>query len=108
MDWIFIAFLIASLFHMGEEYVFPGGFTRLMKRLNPPFAPLITTPFAVIMNGLQLILYLPFSLYAYLTFFTAGLLTVNDIIVSAVLAVLYNSLPVSYLVVATGLRQIAK
>jgi hypothetical protein len=56
MDWIFSVFLGISLIHMGEEYLYPGGFTDLMKRINPNFAPRITASFAVIMNGLQLLL----------------------------------------------------
>ena len=38
MNWIFGAFLGASLFHMGEEYFYPGGFMGFMKRLNPKFS----------------------------------------------------------------------
>ena len=56
MDWMFIAFLAVSLLHMGEEYIYPGGFIDFMKRLNPRFAPLVTVRFAVITNGLQLLL----------------------------------------------------
>lgn len=56
MDWIFIGFLVASILHMGEEYLYPGGFMDFMKRLNPRIAPQITTPAAVIINGLQLLL----------------------------------------------------
>ncbi len=56
MDWVFSAFLAVSLVHMGEEYIYPGGFIDLMKRLNPRFAPLITVRFAVIINALQILL----------------------------------------------------
>jgi len=56
MDWIFGAFLIASILHMVEEYFYPGGFMDVMKRLNPRFAPFVTTPMAVVINGLQLLL----------------------------------------------------
>lgn len=56
MDWIFGAFLVVSMIHMGEEYFYPGGFMRVMKRFNPKFAPLVTVPMAVIINGLQLLL----------------------------------------------------
>lgn len=65
MTWVFPAFLVATVLHMVEEYAFPGGFMDMtpappagagVKRLNPRFAPLITTPFAVIVNGLQLVL----------------------------------------------------
>jgi len=56
MDWLFIAFLAASLFHMGEEYFYPGGFMDVMKRLNPKFAPSVTVRMAVVINGMQLLL----------------------------------------------------
>ncbi len=56
MNWIFGAFLAVSLIHMGEEYIYPGGFPEFMKRMNPRFASHVTTGFAVIMNGLQLLL----------------------------------------------------
>jgi hypothetical protein len=41
---------------MVEEYFYPGGFMDVMKRLNPRFAPFVTVPMAVIVNGLQLLL----------------------------------------------------
>lgn len=56
MTWIFPAFFFASVLHVVEEYALPGGFMDLMRRLNPRFAPLVTTPMAIIVNGLQLIL----------------------------------------------------
>jgi hypothetical protein len=56
MDWVFAAFLAVSLLHMGEEYIYPGSFMDLMKRLNPRFAPRVTVRFAVIINSLQLLL----------------------------------------------------
>ena len=56
MEWMFIAFLVVSMLHMGEEYFFPGGFMDLIKRLNPRFAPLVTLPMAVVINGLELLL----------------------------------------------------
>jgi len=56
MDWIFGAFLVASMIHMIEEYFYPGGFMGVMKRLNPRFAPLVTAPMAIVINGLQLLL----------------------------------------------------
>ena len=56
MTWIFPAFLAASAVHMLEEYGYPGGFPDLMKRMNPRFAAHVTTPFAVLINGLQLLL----------------------------------------------------
>ncbi len=56
MAWIFNAFLVVSLVHVVEEYFLPGGFMNVMKRFNPRFAPLITAPMAVVINGLQLVL----------------------------------------------------
>ncbi len=56
MEWMFAAFLVASMIHMGEEYFYPGGFMQFMQRLNPRFERLITVPFAIVMNGLQLVL----------------------------------------------------
>jgi hypothetical protein len=41
---------------MAEEYFYAGGFPRLMKRLNPRFAPFVTIPMALVINGLQLLL----------------------------------------------------
>ena len=56
MEWIFTAFLGASIIHMVEEYFYPGGFMDVMKRLSPKLAPLVNTPMAIIINGLQLFL----------------------------------------------------
>jgi hypothetical protein len=56
MEWIFSAFFGASVIHMAEEYFYPGGFLDLMRRFNPRFAPLVTIPMAIIINGLQLLL----------------------------------------------------
>ncbi len=56
MGWIFSVLLGAAVLHVLEEYVYPGGFADWMKRLSPRFAPFITTRFAVIINGLFLVL----------------------------------------------------
>ncbi len=56
MQWIFVALLIASMIHMVEEYFYPGGFMEMMKRFRPSFAPFVTVPMAIIINGLQLLL----------------------------------------------------
>jgi len=56
MHWIFIAFLGASLLHMAEEFLYPGGFLRFARRLNPRFAPHLTVPSAIVINSLQLLL----------------------------------------------------
>jgi hypothetical protein len=56
MEWIFWGFLLASICHMIEEYAYPGGFADTVKRVNPRVAPFITVPFAVVINGLQILL----------------------------------------------------
>ncbi len=152
MDWIFPAFLAASLAHMGEEYFFPGGFMQMMKRLNPRFERLITVPFAIVMNGLQLvlcaiviavgprapvftmsvaglifinglvhigacarvrgyapgvlsgvILYIPLAAYAYIVFLCAGLLTWQQVAWTGALGLLYQLIPIGYMVVVSAL-----
>ncbi len=55
MNWIFIAFLVASILHMIEEYFIPGGFMAIMKRFKPKIASQITVHSAVVINGLQLV-----------------------------------------------------
>ncbi len=40
---------------MVEEYVYPGGFTEFMKRFNPKFAPFISLPVVIAINGLQVL-----------------------------------------------------
>ncbi len=154
MDWIFSAFLVASILHVGEEYFYPGGFMDFMKRFNPAFAPLVTARMAIIVNGLQLVLcviamivgrsalvfsmsaagllfingiihiggcirekgyapgvvtavliYLPLSLYAYSYFLNSGQLSLNGLLVSGGLAVLYQIVPIAYLGLATALRR---
>jgi len=56
MNWIFSAFVGAAIIHVFEEYAYPGGFSDWMRSLNPRFAPWITARFAVIINGLFLLL----------------------------------------------------
>ena len=151
MEWIFIAFLVVSMIHMGEEYFYPGGFMDVMKRLSPKFAPLVTVPMAVIINGLQLLLcfvaiatgksalafsmsvaallfinglmhiigcvrvkgyapgvisgvalYIPLSAYAYYLSISSGQLTLNGVIVTAVLGLLYQAVPIGYFVLASA------
>ncbi len=46
MDWIFGAFLIASMLRMAEEYFYPGGSMDIMKHLNPRFSPFVTVSMA--------------------------------------------------------------
>jgi hypothetical protein len=153
MEWVFIAFLVASMIHMGEEYFYPGGFMEVLKRLNPKFAPLVTAPMAVIVNGLQLLLclaamtageremafsmsiaallfinglmhvmgcirlkgyapgvvtgialYIPLSAYAYYLAISSGQLTLHGVIITGVLGLLYQAVPLSYFALASAVR----
>lgn len=56
MDWVFGAVVGAAVVHIFEEYVYPGGFSDVLKRLNPKSAHLVTPGFNVIVNGLFLLL----------------------------------------------------
>jgi len=154
MEWTFSAFLLVSLIHMGEEYFYPGGFMDVMKRLNSKFAPLVTAPIAIIINGLQLllcvvaiavgenvlsfsmsvaglifinglihivgcikvkgyapgvitgvVLYILLSVYAYYIFTSLSQLTLNGVVVSGVLGLLYQSVPISYFMLASTMRR---
>jgi hypothetical protein len=154
MGWIFSAFFVASLVHMGEEYFYPGGFMDFMKRMNPAFAAHVTVPMAIIVNGLQLVLcivvmiieekaltfsmsvagllflnglihvggctrnkgyapgvisavllYLPLSVFSYYHYITAGQLSWNGVIVSGVLAILFQLVPIAYFGLAILLKR---
>lgn len=50
------AIFAAAVLHVVEEYFFPGGFMRVMKEFQPKFTLFITVPFAVIINGLFIVL----------------------------------------------------
>ncbi len=56
MNWVFYALFGAAALHVVEEYVFPGGFPDFMRKMAGRFAASVDTPFAVIINGLFLIL----------------------------------------------------
>lgn len=56
MCWIFWTILGAAALHVVEEYFFPGGFMEAVRGFQPKYARFITTPFALIINGLFLIL----------------------------------------------------
>jgi uncharacterized protein with HXXEE motif len=154
MDWIFSAFLAASVLHMVEEYFYPGGFMEMQKRLNPRLERFITPRMAIIVNGLQLILcvsalivgrnalafslsiaglvfinglvhigasirvkryapgvitgtlvYIPLAAYAYLAFGGSGQITLVDGLISAVLGMAYQAVPISYLVLSSAMRR---
>lgn len=154
MDWVFAAFFGASILHMTEEYFYPGGFMDVMKRLNPRFAPFVTVPMSVVINGLQLVLcilaivvgskflifsmsvagllflnalvhilgcirvrgyapgvitglllYLPLSTYAYYLFITSGQLTPSQLLATGLLGLMYQAVPLGYLVLASAVKQ---
>jgi hypothetical protein len=56
MSWISYGFLLAAILHLLEEFVYPGGFIAFMKKMAPPFAPFVTPTFAIVINGLFLLL----------------------------------------------------
>lgn len=154
MGWIFSAFMVVSIIHMVEEYVYPGGFMDVMRRLNPGFAPAVTVPMALVINGLQLLLcvlailvgtgapifsmsvaglllingliyvgasfrvrgyapgvisgvllYIPLAVYGYVQFIQSGRLTPNQAIFTAVLGLLYQAVPITYLVLSRVARR---
>ena len=137
-----------------EKYFYPGGFMDVMRRLNPGFAPLVTVPMAIGVNGLQvllcltavavgkavpllslsvagllffnglihvagcirirgyapgvitgLLLYLPLSGVAYHLSLSSGLLTWTGVIVTGVLGLVYQAIPIVYLALASTLRR---
>jgi Protein of unknown function with HXXEE motif len=55
-NWVFYALFGAAALHVVEEYAFPGGFPDFMRKMAGRFASSVNTPFAVIINGLFLIL----------------------------------------------------
>lgn len=50
------AIVAASVLHVGEEYVYPGGFLRAIRTVAPRLAAAATPRFAVLVNGLFLVL----------------------------------------------------
>jgi hypothetical protein len=56
MNWIYDGFLIAAILHVLEEFVLPGGFLIFMKKMAPQIAPFATPGFAILINGLFLLL----------------------------------------------------
>jgi Protein of unknown function with HXXEE motif len=50
------AIVAASVLHVGEEYVYPGGFLRAMRTIAPRLAAAATPRFAMLVNGLFLVL----------------------------------------------------
>jgi hypothetical protein len=56
MNWIYYALAGAAILHVLEEYVYPGGFPDFMRKMAPSFALYVTTRFAVVINGLFLLL----------------------------------------------------
>lgn len=56
MNWISYVLVGAAILHVLEEYVYPGGFPAFMKKMAPALAPSVTPSFAVVVNGLFLLL----------------------------------------------------
>jgi hypothetical protein len=153
MEWIFVTFLVVSLLHMGEEFVYPGGFMETIKHLNPRLAQFVTKPMAVLLNGLQLLLciaailagktalvfsmsvagllfinglihigacikakgyapgvitgvllYLPLSTYSYYHFTRSSQLLANEVVITGMLGLLYQAVPMSYFMLASTIK----
>jgi hypothetical protein len=64
MNWVFYALFGAALLHVVEEYAFPGGFPDFMRKMAGRFASSVNTAFALIINGLFLILCLAGALFS--------------------------------------------
>ena len=101
MDWIFGAFLFASMLHMVEEYFYPGGFINgcvhiLGSIRTKGYVPGVIT---------GLVLYLSLSVYAYYLFISSGQLTANQVFVTVILGLLYQAVPLGYFVVAGAVRR---
>jgi hypothetical protein len=154
MNWIFNAIVAAAVLHVLEEYFYPGGFPDFMKRMAPSFAPFITTKFAIVINGLFLVLcilgasvgrdalvfslsiagllisnglihlagslrsrryapglitgvllYIPLGITAYIFFWDSGQISVTQGIVSVLLGLAYQVVPVSYLGLASLMKR---
>jgi len=154
MNWIFQAFVGAALLHVFEEYFYPGGFPNFMKRSSPAFAPFITTNFAIIINGLFLVLcilgailgrdapvfslsiasllvsnglihlagslrarryapglvsglllYIPLGITAYVLFLGSGQVSIAQVLLSALLGLAYQLVPIGYLGLASLIRR---
>lgn len=88
MNWIYWAIVAAGILHVVEEYFYPGGFLEMVKRLNPRYAAGFSIPFAVIFNGLFILLCLAAALLAdtcpFFSLSVAGLLGVNALVHSGV------------------------
>ena len=138
--------VVASLLHVGEEYLWPGGFLGFLQRAAPSLTVGVATPaLAVVINGLLVVglvvaalvgpampscalsgaalgalnglghlaaavrtrgyapgmvtgglVYLPVAVAAYTAFGLAGRLTVGVVVVSVLLGVVYNLVPVAW------------
>jgi Protein of unknown function with HXXEE motif len=55
LTWLSWAPLIAAALHVGEEFVWPGGFLVWYRRYRPQIANSLTTRFAVVVNGILLL-----------------------------------------------------
>ncbi len=155
MNWIFQAFVGAAVLHVLEEYFYPGGFPDFMKKSSPVFAPFVTTNFAILINGLFLVLcvlgaffgknspvfglsiasllifnglthlggslrgrryapgmisglllYLPLGITAYVLFLRSSQVSVLQVLLSILLGIVYQIIPVGYLALAALTRRI--
>ena len=83
MDVIFWVFVVAACIHVIEEFIYPGGFLDTIKRFSPRVEPFATVRFAVLINGLFLVLCLVGAIVArqnlVFSLSIAGLLLVNTL-----------------------------
>lgn len=56
MNRVFWAPLVAASLHIGEEFLYPGGFATWYRRYKPGRIASITPRFLVIINGLLLVI----------------------------------------------------
>jgi hypothetical protein len=154
MNWVFLAFVGAAVIHVLEEYFYPGGFPDFMKASFPAFAPFVTTSFAILINGLFLVLclqgailgrsapvfslsiasllvfnglthlagslrarryapglisglllYLPLGITAYVFFLRSSQVSVMQTLLSILLGLAYQAVPVGYLGLASLRRR---
>jgi hypothetical protein len=84
MSWIYWVIVVAALVHVIEEYFYPGGFLNVVKRLSPRCAAGFTMPFAVVFNGLFILLCVAGALLVgkspFFSLSVAGLLGINALV----------------------------
>ncbi len=81
---LFYFYPLSGILHIFEEYVYPGGFDHYMRKMVPAFAPYITALFAIIFNGLFILLCssIPFigNQFPLFTLSVAALLGINALV----------------------------